>query len=469
MYKYLTKTGVEKFAFYRVPKMLFTNKNFAAISCEAKLLYGLLLDRATLSIKKDWIDDEDRVYVYFKQTEAKEYLGIKGDAKVVTVFKELENIGLIIRKKGGQGTPTKIYVMNFSDFSEEDFESSENENRKSRPLKIESQEFQKSKVKTFEKQKSRPLKIESQDFRKSKVTFPYKNKTEINDTESSSSSVIDDDEDDDETTTQENIFSDVRNQINYDYLLDSKVDNTTLDLVVEIIAEAYLGKRISYNINSTTVPCSNVKAMFKKLDEEHIIFVLDRVENAARYSPIANIRNYLIVCLYNAPHTIDLSYDTQVSHDLNNSQNSKYSRSSAVSGAVHKSSPKKHETKSWSNLKNNRDFDFDTAAKEIMEAQLESQAVPVAERFETDTDNSFMSDFDYKAYEAVDMTDESADKKGYGFQGNVFLTDDEYEALRNDYPLSYSLILSNVSEYLYQHSNCDTDHFALCKQMSENF
>ncbi len=52
MYKYLTTKGAEKFAFYRVPKMLLTSEKFSAISCESKLLYGLLLDRATLSIKK---------------------------------------------------------------------------------------------------------------------------------------------------------------------------------------------------------------------------------------------------------------------------------------------------------------------------------------------------------------------------------------------------------------------------------
>ena len=50
------------FTFYRVPKVLFTNKRFWNISADAKMLYGILLDRMSLSAKNGWIDKNGRVY-----------------------------------------------------------------------------------------------------------------------------------------------------------------------------------------------------------------------------------------------------------------------------------------------------------------------------------------------------------------------------------------------------------------------
>lgn len=41
----------ELFTFYRVPKVLFTEEPFKNMNCEAKLLYGLLLDKMGLSAK----------------------------------------------------------------------------------------------------------------------------------------------------------------------------------------------------------------------------------------------------------------------------------------------------------------------------------------------------------------------------------------------------------------------------------
>ena len=53
----------EQFSFYRIPKVLFTDSRFKDISAEAKILYGLLLDRMSLSAKNGWLDQEGRVYI----------------------------------------------------------------------------------------------------------------------------------------------------------------------------------------------------------------------------------------------------------------------------------------------------------------------------------------------------------------------------------------------------------------------
>ncbi|MFR8221339.1 MAG: replication initiator protein A [Blautia faecis] len=48
----------EQFAFYRIPKVLFTDEYFRNLSSDAKVLYGLMLDRMALSIRNNWVDNE---------------------------------------------------------------------------------------------------------------------------------------------------------------------------------------------------------------------------------------------------------------------------------------------------------------------------------------------------------------------------------------------------------------------------
>ncbi len=63
MFDYFYGAQSEQFAFYRIPKVLFTNNRFRVLSAEAKTLYGILLDRVSLSVKNGWIEQQGRVYI----------------------------------------------------------------------------------------------------------------------------------------------------------------------------------------------------------------------------------------------------------------------------------------------------------------------------------------------------------------------------------------------------------------------
>lgn len=65
MFDYFYGIQSEQFAFYRIPKILFTDDRFRVLSAEAKTLYGILLDRVTLSAKNGWIDQQGRVYIIY--------------------------------------------------------------------------------------------------------------------------------------------------------------------------------------------------------------------------------------------------------------------------------------------------------------------------------------------------------------------------------------------------------------------
>ena len=135
----------EQFAFYRIPKVLFTDEYFRNLSSDAKVLYGLMLDRMALSIRNNWVDNEGKVYIIFTLEQVMEYMNC-GKDKGVKILAELDTdkgIGLIERVKRGLGKPTIIYVKSFVYRKEKVLDSAENDNR--------SQEVGKAEVKSSEK------------------------------------------------------------------------------------------------------------------------------------------------------------------------------------------------------------------------------------------------------------------------------------------------------------------------------
>lgn len=107
----------EQYSFYRIPKQLISDSRFRNVSTDAKLLYGLMLDRMGLSMKNGWLDEQGRVYIFFVLDEIQDLLQC-GHEKAVKLLAELDSekgIGLIERIKQGQGKPTIIYVKQFCD------------------------------------------------------------------------------------------------------------------------------------------------------------------------------------------------------------------------------------------------------------------------------------------------------------------------------------------------------------------
>ena len=115
MFDYYYREEADQFSFIRIPKQLFTDPEFSDLSTDAKLVYGLLLDRMSLSRKNSWIDEDNRVYIVFSIEEIINTLNY-GRNKAVKILQELDNesgVGLIEKKRLGLGKPNIIYVKNF--------------------------------------------------------------------------------------------------------------------------------------------------------------------------------------------------------------------------------------------------------------------------------------------------------------------------------------------------------------------
>ena len=117
----------EQFSFYRIPRLLIKDQHFKGLSSDAKLLYGLMLDRMALSMKNHWLDNENRAYIIYSISNVMDDINCSKPT-CVKIMKELDSFGLIKRKRKGLGKPDIIYVKNFAvleDSQEQDEESSD--------------------------------------------------------------------------------------------------------------------------------------------------------------------------------------------------------------------------------------------------------------------------------------------------------------------------------------------------------
>lgn len=98
-FEYFHDYESEQFTFYRIPKVLFTDDYFHDLSCDAKVLYGLMLDRMALSIKNKWIDQDNRVYIIFSLEQVMKYMNCGRDKgmKILAELDTKKGIGLIER------------------------------------------------------------------------------------------------------------------------------------------------------------------------------------------------------------------------------------------------------------------------------------------------------------------------------------------------------------------------------------
>ncbi len=373
-FDYYRGMEAEQYTFYRIPKVLFTAECFKALSCEAKVLYGLLLDRMSLSIKNRWFDEEDRVYIIFTVEDVMELLNCSRQ-KAIKNLAELDSekgIGLIEKKRLGLGKPNVIYVKNFiiKESPEQEEKEPENagntqkyENHTSRSMENELPEVPKSYFKEYENQtsgsmKNRLLEVPESNFKKCEnhtsrsmenrlleVPKSYSNNTDINntdlsDTEFSNTEYRKTDLNDTEpgvsviypnpirsnlsiSGTAPDVMEEmdayrdiIREHISYECFQDGRYHRREdVDELVELMVEVMmLPDNGTVRIAGVEKPVAVVKNRFMKLEHGHIEYILTCL--GANTTKVGNIKAYLLTTLYNAPLTISNYYTAEVNHDL---------------------------------------------------------------------------------------------------------------------------------------------------------
>lgn len=306
----------DQFSFFTVPKILFTDERYKSLPCEAKMLYGMMLDRMSLSIDNQWFDEQKRAYIKISTEYITENFGC-GRNKALNFMKLLEEYGLIERVKHGQGKSSTIYVKKF--IRQEKLELNketvaEKSQNQTSEEKNDISEVPKLNFKKFKNQTSRSLESKHQE-----VYFQDPNNTNINNTnrnDTESNQIISGNERcdgiglgcDDTVLAYCEL---IKENIAYDDLLTAHPqDKSLVDAIVELILETLLCDSEKILIASNWYSAGLVKSKLLKLNYSHIEYVIHCLRR--NRSQVKNIRKYMLATLFNAVTTIDSYYMAEV-------------------------------------------------------------------------------------------------------------------------------------------------------------
>ena len=283
MRRYFHRGESGQYTFYRTPKVLFTEPEYQEMTALAKILYGILLDRESLSDKSGWFDDRGRIFVYMTNRSICRLLRIS-DKTATKILVELEEIDLIQRVRQGQGKPNRIYVKDFLD---------------TESLRFLTRKDSDSGLGDVPNLVSDVLRC---------------NDNKLNDTESNDTDLI---------FSENRKGMGVRNQyrqyfterLEIDTMKQSyPYDRAVIDEILEIILDTVCSTRKTIGIAGEQRPIDIVKSRFMKLDAGHLEFVLQSM--AENTTLIRNMKKYLLAALYNAPLTMNNYYRSLARHDM---------------------------------------------------------------------------------------------------------------------------------------------------------
>jgi hypothetical protein len=369
-FDYYYGVEAEQFSFYRVPRLLIKDERFRGLSSDAKLLYGLMLDRMSLSMKNGWLDDENRAYIIYAVENIMEDLGCSKPT-CIKVIKELDadnGIGLIEKKRRGLGKPDIIYVKNFASVLEK--ESAEKPANADVSTEVKNLYFKKENNLTSGSKETELQEVKESDFKRennftsgSKETglqevkdFDFKrennftsgsketglqevkdfapnyNNTNYNNqnytdmsytnpinqsVESMDSAGTQGKDDMIDVIDEANAYMAlIRGNLEYEHHMkyDQHGDKEMYEEIYETVCDVVCVKRKTIRINGEDYPYELVKSRFLKLNSSHIEYVMGCMRETV--TKITNIRAYLITALYNAPSTMSHYYQQEVQHDM---------------------------------------------------------------------------------------------------------------------------------------------------------
>lgn len=315
----------EQFSFVRVPRVLFTDKeHFGGLSNEAKLLYGLLLERMSLSRKNNWIDKHNRVYIIFPVEEIEEILDV-GHEKALNLLKELDDqsgIGLVKKKRRGLGLPSILYVKNFIIHCQQSSDSTpKSRSTENGSPEVGKSDLQKSEIQTSANSKNGLLEVRNSDTNyidKNNIEMSYIDDQSVNRSRAGfqnfSPGAVENDgliDGIDRAAVEEA----VKVQIDYDCLV-SHPDESVVKMAEEIkdlMVDVLCGERCVVS-EGRRISEETAKSAYGKVTFEHVQYVLQSLVNYPE--KISRIDRFLTTSLFNSVYTLTNATFAGFEHDM---------------------------------------------------------------------------------------------------------------------------------------------------------
>ena len=264
--------------FCKFPKAFLMNSEYKNLSHSAMVVYAALIDRMSLSDRNDWRDDDGQIFILYSNKELCKTLNCSHET-VTKKLRELEQFGLLKRKKRGQGKSDVLYVLEPSEVCD-----------------------------SFTVQNVESKNCELQGISTTEGEYLASNKTDSNKTEwnKTDPSISRYDEDEIRTLIKENIA--------YEVLIERNIDTGELDGIVDLMTDICCSNSLTIRINGSDYSRDMVVTRFLKLNMHHIEYVMESLRRTT--TDIRNIRAYLLSVLFNAPITIDNYWQQRVLHDM---------------------------------------------------------------------------------------------------------------------------------------------------------
>ena len=260
-----------EFSFIRIPNELFQNPYYGDLPAESKLLYGFLLDRASLSRAngEKWLTPDGQVFVIFTVGQIRERLGC-GKNKAIQLMQSLEAAKLIQRSRPKKDGPYHIVIHPFARGD----------------AKANLPRFQNATCPGF---KTEPAQVLKRDL----------NNTDINNTEINKTERI--------TLLGEGIKS----RIQYDYLI-TQCPKHLLDTLVDVILQTLLSPAKTISVAGVPMDADVVRDYAQRAEVMRVQYIFDHMD--AQEQPIRSYRAYFLARLCDPEGAVDAFYEAQ--HEL---------------------------------------------------------------------------------------------------------------------------------------------------------
>ena len=299
-------------AFAKLPKVFFNEEapqypQYKHLTAQHILAYTLMRDRLQLSIIKQMQDENGTPFICYDLRNVAADVRC-GEKKAGQLVNDLDNMGLIHKVRQGLGKPNRIYVH--------DVLETEPSKRLDRTRSKDGQEPQEEQLKSCQENiaepsngQTRPVGGTVPEQSNGQSNKTDKNNTEMNETYPFNS------EETDGMSQREQLEEYFSQSLEVDLLLWLCLDDEdTIYQIVDLLVDTCATNRKTLRIAGDDKPAEVVRSRFMKLNADHIRFVLKCL--AENSSPIRNMKQYLLASLYNAPTTMQLSYQNQTNHDL---------------------------------------------------------------------------------------------------------------------------------------------------------
>lgn len=273
--------------FIMIPKSLLKS----SISCPAKIVYFIMLERYSLSEKNGWVTDEGGTYIILTCKDIMNFISCS-KSSAIKALAELEKEGFIKRKHQGRGLPDLIFLTDKAPHRRFN-------------IVAQNKDPKENEFNTSEGMENKPLEDENSDPNNNNINNNKINKNNINYSFISFSHI---------TAEERKEYKEkIKINVSYDALITDR-PKEKVDEIIDAMVDALSISKEYVEIGNIIVPSEELKERVLSMNQSHIEYICDGLTNNT--TDIKNMSAYLLACIYRATAHINLHYMSMVNHDM---------------------------------------------------------------------------------------------------------------------------------------------------------